>query len=218
MPRVVITFDDAYHGAVTTGIEELAKRALPATIFVPPAFVGGRSFWWDAFADPEAPEPLADLRRYALEELHGADHLVRDWADRSGVPAHPVQRHALTATEDELRIAVSQPGIELASHSWSHPNLTQLGESELMNEMRRPLEWLRERFEAVVPWLSYPYGMSSPNVEKAATVSGYEGALALGGGWLRSERANRFQLPRLNVPAGLSLNGFALRLAGLPLR
>ena len=35
-PRVVITFDDAYVGAVTVGVTELCQRGLPATIFVAP--------------------------------------------------------------------------------------------------------------------------------------------------------------------------------------
>jgi hypothetical protein len=35
-PRVAITFDDAYQGAVTAGVDELVARALPATIFVAP--------------------------------------------------------------------------------------------------------------------------------------------------------------------------------------
>ena len=40
-PRVSITFDDAYAGAVTAGVSELAKRGLPATIFVVPARLDG---------------------------------------------------------------------------------------------------------------------------------------------------------------------------------
>ena len=39
-PRVAITFDDAYRGAVTVGIPELVRRGLPATVFVAPAFIG----------------------------------------------------------------------------------------------------------------------------------------------------------------------------------
>ncbi len=49
-PRAVITFDDAYRGAVTVGIDEIVRREIPATVFVTPAFVDGRSFWWDALA------------------------------------------------------------------------------------------------------------------------------------------------------------------------
>jgi putative NADH-flavin reductase len=33
-PRVAITFDDAYRGAATAGVDELSMRGMPATIFV----------------------------------------------------------------------------------------------------------------------------------------------------------------------------------------
>src|SRR5690348_4128876 len=48
-PRVAITFDDAYHGAITAGLEELRRRAMPATIFVAPGLLGGDT-WWDRLA------------------------------------------------------------------------------------------------------------------------------------------------------------------------
>lgn len=215
-PRVVITLDDAYHGALTLGVDELTKRGLPATIFVAPGFLGRCSFWWDTFADPSAPEPLADLRTRALQELRGTDQLVRHWAERNGFSPRPLPEHAQTAHEDELRRALSRPGITLGSHSWGHPNLAKLTPSELSDELQRPLEWLSARFgHAVLPWLSYPYGSSSRIVASAAAAAGYDGAFAIGGGWFRPREADRYLFPRLNVPAGLSLNGFVLRLAGL---
>src|SRR5690606_40922240 len=39
-PRAVLTFDDAYRGAVTLALPELRKRGLPATVFVAPALLG----------------------------------------------------------------------------------------------------------------------------------------------------------------------------------
>src|SRR3954462_6457110 len=49
-PRASITFDDAYRCAVLQAIPELVRRNFPATIFVTPAFLGGKFFWWDALA------------------------------------------------------------------------------------------------------------------------------------------------------------------------
>src|SRR5579862_5104874 len=47
-PRVAITFDDGYRGALTVGAAELRARSLPATMFISPGLVGGDGFWWDA--------------------------------------------------------------------------------------------------------------------------------------------------------------------------
>src|SRR5687767_3308253 len=45
-PRIVITFDDAYAGALTCGVDELVKRRMPATVFVAPGLLGSVA-WWD---------------------------------------------------------------------------------------------------------------------------------------------------------------------------
>lgn len=214
-PRVAITFDDAYRGAVEIGVAELARRGLPATIFVAPAFVGGRSFWWDALAGPGEEGIDERFRACALELDGGLDPVIRSRALRAGLIERVPAPYALAATEAELKGATRVAGITLGSHTWSHPNLTRLDAAELRQELVLPLEWLRERFDGVIEWLSYPYGLSSPAVERAAAEVGYEGALRVAGGWIPTRDPDRYSLPRLNVPAGLSHDGFCLRLSGL---
>ncbi len=155
------------------------------------------------------------LRQTALAELGGIDDAIRQWAREHGVREQPLPLHATCACERELREAASRPGITLASHSWSHPNLSRLTGSELEDEIRRPLEWLRERFPGVIPWLAYPYGRVSQEAEEATAAAGYDGALRGGGGLWPQKPQDMFSLPRVNVPAGVSLNRFALRAAGL---
>lgn len=214
-PRAVITFDDAYRGAVTIGIRELVTRALPATVFVAPAFLGGRFFWWDAMTQADTPGAAESFRKRALQEHRGADEAVRRWAERSGYHTRTLPDAAACASADELRAASSQPGVTLGSHSWSHPNLLRLTSTELREELTRPLVWLRERFEHVLPVIAYPYGLSSPAVESVAAAAGYSAGVLVSGGWMPLRPRNPFALPRLNVPAGLSVRGFLLRTAGL---
>lgn len=213
-PRAVITFDDAYRGAVTVGIRELVRRALPATVFVAPAFVG-RFFWWDVMTPAGAAGPSESLRKRALDECRGMDNAVRQIGQRSGDHASMLPADAACASEEELLAVSKQPGITLASHSWSHPNLVRLGATELDEELTRPLDWLGARFDSVLPVLAYPYGLASPAVEAAAARAGYQAALLVSGGWTSSRPRNPFAVPRLNVPAGLSRDGFLLRTAGL---
>ena len=209
-PRVAITFDDAYRGAVVIGVEELAKRGVPATLFVVPAFVGRGPFWWDAV--PSHDDQV--MRERTLQELGGKDGNVRSWAEAQGLRPDPVPAWALVASEDELAAATRHPGITLASHTWTHPNLLRLSPAELEEELRRPLDWLRRQCTNVIPWLSYPYGLTSASVERAAAAAGYAAALSIGGGLFTPDRVNRYALPRLNVPAGLSANGFVLWTSG----
>lgn len=212
-PLAAITFDDAYAGAVALGIPELVARGLPATVFVTPAFLGGRSFWWDALAGPAG--LAAEVRRLALEELGGDDAAIRAWAATAGQELTVAPADCLGAAEEDLERAAASPGIVLGSHTWSHCNLARLGETTLMEELERPLAWLRERFEQVIPWLSYPYGRWSPGVAQAAERAGYRAALRVNGGWYRRGQGSVYSIPRLNVAAGISGEGFSLRIAGL---
>jgi peptidoglycan/xylan/chitin deacetylase (PgdA/CDA1 family) len=213
-PRVAITFDDAYRGAVRLALPELARRGLPATVFVPPAFVPDGTFWWDDIG--RLPGSLSDATRTtALNECRGRDAEVRrHYAE--ALRTLPPDPDLQCATEEELRSAVSAGEITLGSHTWSHPNLARATPSELADELSRPLAWLREHFPAsCAPILSYPYGLESAGVRSAARDAGYTMGFRVTGGWLPAEPSDPFSLPRLNVPAGMSANGLALRLSGL---
>lgn len=214
-PRVVITFDDAYAGALSAGVLELRRRGLPATIFVPPGLLGGRPFWWDDLVPRGGTALPPLLRETLLEECAGQDDRVRARqakpADASTMPWW-----ARSATAAELSEASRDGGITLGAHTWGHPNLAALADEELSGELARPLTWLRENFpKPTVPWLSYPYGCHSERVREAARAAGYVGAFRIEGGWLHADARPGFTLPRLNVPAGLSASGFGLRLSGL---
>jgi len=216
-PRAVVTFDDAYRGAVTAGVEELSRRGLPATVFVTPGFLDGRSFWWDALARPGDGGLAPETRERCLSELRGEDHAIRRWAEVQGMPIREVPPHQTGASEAELRAAHATSGISLAAHTWSHPSLPSLAPEVLRVELLRPLAWLRERFDGVLPWLTYPYGLTSPAVEEEARRAGYEGAFRVDGGWMPREAGPelRHSLPRANIPAGASLEHFEMRTSGL---
>lgn len=218
-PAAVVTFDDAYQGAVTVGVAELARRGLPATIFVATAYVGGGDFWWDALSAPGADGPPPGLRARALDECAGEDAPIRALAMRerlATVSTPPA--YARGASESDLAAAAREPGITLGSHTHGHPNLARIAPDALRHELERPLAWLRERFTGVLPMLSYPYGLSSPAVEQAAAAAGYVAGFRIDGGWLPRENRAPFALPRLDVPSGLSVAGFALRCAGVRVR
>jgi peptidoglycan/xylan/chitin deacetylase (PgdA/CDA1 family) len=215
-PRVAITFDDAYRGALTLGFDELARRGLPATVFVAPGLLNDTSFWWDLLGlrTPARDDP--QLRDWCLAEHRGEQVRILEWlnATAGGAPDSPSPA-ARSVTEGELVRAAEQPGITLASHTWSHPNLTRLQGKELENELKRANVWLQDRFKNVLPWLAYPYGLHSARVREAACSVGYAAAVAVTGGWITPEPGDRYALSRLNIPAGLSRHGFAVRLAGL---
>lgn len=212
-PRVAITFDDAYRGAVRLGLAELRRRGLASTVFVPPGFIPDATFWWDDLARGGG---LTDASRTAaLDQGRGRDAEVRRlWMGQTTTPPAPDDERCCTI--EELRVAAASGPVSLGSHTWSHPNLTRASPDELVDELSRPLAWLRQHFaEACLPAISYPYGLESAAVCAAARNAGYSLGFRVSGGWIPEQAGDRLALPRLNVPAGLSANGLALRLAGL---
>ena len=214
-PRVAITIDDAYRGAVNVGVRELAARKLPATIFVAPARLNNHVFWWDAllYGSGKLDEKL---RNHALHKLRGEDERVRAWARSAGIPARDqLPAYARSATLDELAAALRFDGLTLGSHTWSHRNLASLDIVEVATEVRGSREWLRAEFgERVIDWLAYPYGLESAQAQTAVADASYDGALCIGGGWHRAAEVSRFARPRFSVGSGLTVAGLRLRLQG----
>jgi peptidoglycan/xylan/chitin deacetylase (PgdA/CDA1 family) len=213
-PLAAITFDDAYRGALELGIPALAASGLPATIFVPPGLLGRASFWWDELAwpagrglDPQTRTRIVGVERGRHPEPKGENvHLRPDQGP---------------ATPEEVARAAALPGITLASHTWTHPNLTALPPDELEDELTRPRAWLETSFpqQTGAGHLSFPYGLWDHRVAAAARAAGYRFLYRVEGGVARVAPTQASGppsvLPRINIPAGLTGIGFELRVAGL---
>ncbi|MGQ0702382.1 MAG: polysaccharide deacetylase family protein [Gemmatimonadales bacterium] len=210
-PTVAFTFDDAYRGAVELGLPELVRRNLPATLFVAPGLFGVGGFWWDEFAGPRELAP--EIRKAALE-THAGMHQRMHAAMRSERSARTLPEPYGCATDTQVRTVAASGSLTLASHSWSHPNLTRLEPGDLLRELATPLEWLESVRSPVLRILAYPYGLTSPPVVEAARRAGYSGALLIEGGWY-TPTSDRWAIHRYNIPAGLSEDGLFLRLAGV---
>ncbi len=214
-PRAAITFDDAYRGAVSLGLAELARRRLPATVFVTPEFLEGGAFWWDELSSPtHGLDP--EIRAAGLDAFAGDDKAIRAWAASQHAPVWAAAPEARAAGVADLESATRSGKVALGAHSWSHPNLVEVDNDRLTEELTKPLAWLRERFpKCTVPLLAYPYGRHDARVIRGAAAAGYEAAFAIEGGWVPAQIEKSFSIPRVNVPAGISANGFALWASGL---
>ncbi len=208
-PRVAVTIHDGYQGAFRHAVPVLVALGLPATFFVCPGLLGGEAFWWDT-------PNLAVWKRRAdvLERLQGRGPRVREWIAGQGLAQNDRRPDFLPATEEEVLDFAAHPGIAIGSHTVSHPNLAQLDEAEVRQELVESRDRLAARFPSFVPWIAYPFGLANPTVERVAAEEGYEGGFVLDGGWIRPG-TRITALTRLNIAAGLSIRGFRLRLAGL---
>lgn len=219
-PQAVVTFDDAYRGAVTVGLEELRRRGLPCTVFVTPGRLGDQSFWWDEIG--EAVGHLEGSTRSRLfQKFAGRQDAIRTWMVNQLIEPSSLAGPFRTVSKNELTQAVASGSVTIGSHSWSHPHLPALAETaeqEARKELVESLSWLASHFpNNFRPWLAYPYGATSNEIKMLAGASGYQYAVGTSGGLCKQDILIRrpWDLPRVNIPSGLTLRGFILRTVGL---
>lgn len=209
-PRAVITFDDAYRGAVTLAIPELVRRGVPAVIFVSPGLLGTRSTWWDDLSERGRLSP--ELRGRALQELGGSGPAIRAVFMSDGGRTSLPESYGI-ASHVELMEQIGA-GISVGSHAWEHEHLPSMDSAALDRTLSRSLTWVRELGALACPWLALPYGAGDRQLGQHAIELGYEGVLRIAGGMWRPE-PNRSLVSRINVPAGLTPQGLELRTSGL---
>ena len=70
---------------------------------------------------------------------------------------------------------MAQAGVDVESHTYTHPFLTQT--NDLDHELAESRKTIEEKSGASVRFLSYPYGDYDPTVMVAAEAAGYEAAV-----------------------------------------
>ena len=124
-----------------------------------------------------------------------------------GEPASELE----TMTWDELRAFVER-GIEVSSHTVSHPHLPRLSDDELAAELRDSKQQLEDELGRPCKVLAYPFGDCDDRVRAAAGAAGYEVAFGLPGD---ATGLDPFDVFRVGVWNGDSPRKVALKANGL---
>ncbi len=211
-----ITFDDAYHGVFEHALGPLAAAGMPCTIFVVSGFAERPAItWWDALGSRGL---LTEERRAEALRAHRglAPEVLRAAGVEGPATDAPLPDAFLPATWDRI-LRSAGDGVELGSHTVRHPNLAALEPAELDEELARSRREIAERTSREVESIAYPYGLWSPRVAEAARRAGYRiGATTE----IRpfTAREEPLGVPRVNVPAGISIDALACWAAGIRLR
>jgi peptidoglycan/xylan/chitin deacetylase (PgdA/CDA1 family) len=94
-------------------------------------------------------------------------------------------------TADQVR-RVADAGVEIGSHSLTHPRLPELTDGQLFDEVRRSKRILEEVTGREVTGFCYPYGGHGAREVREAETAGYDYACAV----QASELAGRHAVPR----------------------
>jgi peptidoglycan/xylan/chitin deacetylase (PgdA/CDA1 family) len=197
---VALTFDDGYRNNLELALPVLQRHRAPATMFVVAGLLGTDSWLWaaelaamvmrlgvgplaEACRDPLLVElseqPLPDEVKAAIVVEHAASVAPQRRAAmlervRARFAEPPGDEDALLSWPEVRELAGS--GIEIGSHTLSHPVLVDLEPGELERELAGSRELLRDRLGREPVHFCYPQGAYDARV-KEATGRHYRGAV-----------------------------------------
>lgn len=112
-------------------------------------------------------------------------------------------------------VEATRTGIEVGAHSSQHPQLDQLPEKLLREELYASKERIEDKLGLPVPGLAYPFGYSNAKVRQVARESGYGYAYAVNN-IMASPTSDLFALPRLTIRRATTLTDLRLLVDGRP--
>ena len=113
----------------------------------------------------------------------------------SQAAAHP--KELATMNWEELR-ALSERGVEIGSHTMTHPHLPRLSDEEIDRELQDSRVRIEDELGRPCRFLAYPFGEHDARVRAGAERAGYEAAHSLASKTARAE-ARRFAIPRVDL-------------------
>ncbi len=192
---LLVTFDDAYRDFATLAWPILQRNRVPATLFVPTAYVGcvGPVFWWDrlyhslmrtsqrtlavetvgAFALRTLAERRAaftSIRNRMKALMHDdAMRLVDAVCEAVGEPLEQIESSVLSW--DALR-SLASAGVDLASHTHTHPLLNRVSPERVQQEIELSQRALQAELGTAPPVLSFPNGAHDDDAVEIARRAG----------------------------------------------
>lgn len=115
---------------------------------------------------------------------------------------------------DEVCELARRPGIEIGSHSHTHPDLTSLPAEGVRRELAESLAAVAEQTGNAAPALSYPHGRASAEVREIARSLGYACAFTgeLGANDMQTDL---YALRRVVIAGDDDLSTFVARVSGI---
>ncbi len=162
----------------------------------------------DAFADFEtAAMPILQERGFTATLYVPTAYAGRtaSWLQDCGEGRRPI------LSWRALRDVVST-GVEVASHSHTHPQLDRIALPLVAQEVQRSRHMLEDNLGTAVAGFAYPFGYWTAGVRSCVVAAGYSYACAVGELPVAAT-ADRLTLPRVTVAGGVDIEGFAQLLA-----
>ena len=233
-PRtVVVTFDDGYLDNLTVAAPLLHRYELPATLFLPTAYIDRAETQWidqaysafkfrtcshltvnggdDRVFDLDEPAECEAAYRCVCNLLMTAGAQQRralldavvDQLAPSQVPPR------LTMTWDDVRTLTERyPRFDIGGHTVEHTDVTSTSAEQAREELRGCSSRIEANTGVRPRHFSFPYGRSSDELRAVAADAGFEAACGSTGDKLVTGTSNPMAIAR--VPAPPSMHRFGL--------
>jgi peptidoglycan/xylan/chitin deacetylase (PgdA/CDA1 family) len=226
-----ITIDDGYRDAYEVAYPLLRRYGVPATLYAVTEFVDRRVWLWTDKSrflteQASAQELVTTIdgeyfsiklfdetsRSRAAEQINEAlkrlDNDARDEAIKMiarelgvAIPEAPPDEFAAITWQQAREM--DQKGVEIGSHTLTHPILTNIGNERLRHELSES----RARLEAVlkrrVEHFCYPNGDFDERVQREVARAGYGSAVTVING-LNEVRGDLLRLRRINTESDMA--------------
>jgi peptidoglycan/xylan/chitin deacetylase (PgdA/CDA1 family) len=133
------------------------------------------------------------------------------WLENAGMGSG-VKRPGQMLNVHQVAEAVSV-GIEIGAHTRRHPQLDQLPQRLVREELYTSKAWLEDKLSIPVPGLAYPYGYFNACVRRVARETGYGYGFTVRNR-LASTASDPFSLERLTIRRAMTLDAFRQLIRG----
>jgi peptidoglycan/xylan/chitin deacetylase (PgdA/CDA1 family) len=241
-PSALITFDDGYRDNCDVAMPILRDEGLSATFFVSAGYIDSpRLTWWDrvAYVMKQTRKPVLRLdypsaatfriqtttKNAVIRDIlrlykrtPGIDQtrffaLLEHEAEVS-VDAASLSRN-LFMSWDDVR-SLKRAGMEIGAHTYNHPVLARVPEDAQRDELSLSKERLELETAAAVRLMAYPVGgpdAFTVATKRLARETGYLAAFSYYGGFNRCSSTELFDLRRIAVERGESLQALECRVS-----
>ncbi len=181
----ILYFDDGFRDNLITVLPILQKYNIRAVFFVTTGLISRTHLMWSV------------KHRLFLKTKGQASEVIEreiHWLRKHNSSGRPAELEALYQREgfapdlstlpifltwDEVR-TLQQAGMEIGSHSVTHPYLTQISAEALRVELSDSYQTIKQELGVAPVSLSFPHGRYNDEVKRVAGESGYQNLVSAG--------------------------------------
>jgi peptidoglycan/xylan/chitin deacetylase (PgdA/CDA1 family) len=238
----MVTFDDGYEDNYSNAYPVLKTLKVPAIIFLTSDYIGKKEpFYWDyaAYCFQHTKKNSAELPflgAAALSNEAGRQRVLMEWIEKMKLQPEIEKQQAvaelgailevsptteafsgLTLSWEQVR-EMGENGIEMGSHTASHPILTRIPPSQVEEELARSKKKIEAETGRRVRGFAYPNGHKADFSEVVMGLvrkTGYDAAFTLMRGVCRYAEVKKEPLTirRIFIGASDSFSKFTTKLA-----